>query len=199
LAEIAQNQKEQVEAVKAGLRTGASARREALSARYRADAARAAAAHLFDEAPFARGDTIACYWPIRDEIDCKPVLTKLMDDMWRVCLPVVGEAETGLTFRLWEPGQPLYPAGFGTLEPAGSAPLATPDVVLMPLLGFDSTGTRLGYGGGYYDRTLESLDRRPRLVGYAFSAQEISEIPREPHDVPLDILITEIGVTRFNS
>jgi 5-formyltetrahydrofolate cyclo-ligase len=199
LAEQAAQKKNRVEELKGSLRTSAMAGRGSLSAGYRAEAARAAADHLFAEAPFSRGQTIACYWPIRDEMDCKPVLTKLMDDSWRVCLPVVGAAGSPLTFRLWEAGQPLYPAGFGTLEPADTAPLATPDVVLMPLLGFDRTGTRLGYGGGYYDRTLEQLKRRPKIVGYAFSAQEISDIPREPHDVPLDILVTENGVIRFSA
>jgi len=69
----------------------------------------------------------------------------------------------------------------------------------MPLLGFDKRGTRLGYGGGYYDRTLERLGKRPRLVGIAFAAQEIEDIPREAHDVPLDVIVTEQGARTFET
>jgi 5-formyltetrahydrofolate cyclo-ligase len=99
--------------------------------------------------------------------------------------------------RLWEQGAPLYPSGFGTLAPSEIAPRAEPDVVVMPLLGFDRRGTRLGYGGGYYDRTLAQMKKQPRLIGYAFAAQELPEIPREPHDRPLDAMVTEIGIRHF--
>jgi len=99
--------------------------------------------------------------------------------------------------RLWEQGTPLYEAGFGTLAPSELAPQVEPDVILMPLLGFDARGTRRGYGGGYYDRTLEKLSKRPRLVGVAFAAQELDHIPREAHDVPLDVIVTEQGARTF--
>jgi 5-formyltetrahydrofolate cyclo-ligase len=100
--------------------------------------------------------------------------------------------------RLWEESAPLYPSGFGTLAPDELAPKVDPDVVLVPLLGFDKHGTRLGYGGGYYDRTLASLGKKPKLVGLAFAAQEIDDIPRDGHDVPLDAVVTEIGVRHFD-
>jgi 5-formyltetrahydrofolate cyclo-ligase len=77
--------------------------------------------------------------------------------------------------------------------------VAVPDVILVPLLGFDSSGTRLGYGGGYYDRTLAALGRRPRLIGLAYAAQALPvEIPRAPHDIPLDMVVTEEGAIRFD-
>jgi 5-formyltetrahydrofolate cyclo-ligase len=98
---------------------------------------------------------------------------------------------------MWEAGAPLYDAGFGTLAPAESAPVAVPELIIIPLLGFDKTGTRLGYGRGYYDRTLAAMDKKPTLVGYAFAAQELDEIPRAAHDVPLDYLVTEAGVRLF--
>ena len=120
-----------------------------------------------------------------------------MDAGQPVCLPVVLGDEQPLELRLWEQGAPLYEAGFGTLAPADSAPRVEPDVILMPLLGFDRHGTRLGYGGGYYDRTLAPLSKRPRLVGFAFAAQELDLIPREAHDVPLDAIVTEAGVRHF--
>ena len=98
---------------------------------------------------------------------------------------------------LWEQGAPLYEAGFGTLAPAETAPRAEPDVIIMPLLGFDRHGTRLGYGGGYYDRTLAALTKRPRLIGFAFAPQELDAIPREAHDVPLDAIVTEARCSPF--
>ncbi len=100
---------------------------------------------------------------------------------------------------MWEQGASLYEAGFGTLAPSELAPREEPDIIIMPLLGFDSRGTRLGYGGGYYDRTLAGLGKKPLLVGLAFAAQELDEIPREPHDVPLDVIVTEAGVRHFGT
>jgi 5-formyltetrahydrofolate cyclo-ligase len=120
-----------------------------------------------------------------------------MDSFQPVCLPVVLGDDMPLELRLWEQGTPLYEAGFGTLAPSELAPQVEPDVILMPLLGFDARGTRLGYGGGYYDRTLEKLSKRPRLVGVAFAVQELDHIPREAHDVPLDVIVTEQGARTF--
>jgi 5-formyltetrahydrofolate cyclo-ligase len=112
---------------------------------------------------------------------------------------VVAGDEAPLELRVWEADAPLYEAGFGTLAPSDLAPRAVPDLVLMPLLGFDSAGTRLGYGGGYYDRTLAILPKKPMLVGLAFAAQELDQIPRALHDVPLDAIITENGVRFFEA
>jgi 5-formyltetrahydrofolate cyclo-ligase len=140
---------------------------------------------------------VAGYWRIKDEMDVQPILVRLMDTFQPVCLPVVLGDEEPLELRLWEQGAPLYEAGFGTLAPSELAPKVEPDVVLMPLLGFDKRGTRLGYGGGYYDRTLERLSKRPRLIGIAYAAQEIEDIPREAHDIPLDTVITEKGARHF--
>jgi 5-formyltetrahydrofolate cyclo-ligase len=111
---------------------------------------------------------------------------------------VTGAAEP-LQFRIWGADAPLYEAGFGTLAPSDLAPRAEPDLILMPLLGYDRTGTRLGYGGGYYDRTLAAMTKRPMLVGLAFSAQALDHIPREAHDIPLDAVVTESGVEFFEA
>src|SRR3569833_927682 len=128
---------------------------------------------------------------------CQPILVRLMDSFLSVCLPVVLGDGLALQLRLWEQGTPLYEAGFGTLAPSELAPQVEPDVIIMPLLGFDSRGTRLGYGGGYYDRTLEKLTKKPRLVGLAFAARELDPIQHEAHDVPLDVIVTEQGARRF--
>jgi len=190
---------EAIEAAKAALRVAAHARRAALSPDDRAAAATTAAAHFFDRIAFRGEDVIAGYWRIRDELDCQPILIRLMDSGQKVVLPVVAGPEAPLDLRVWEADQPLYEAGFGTLAPSDLAPRAAPDLVLMPLLGFDARGTRLGYGGGYYDRTLAGLGKKPLLVGLAFAAQELPDIPREAHDMPLDAVVTEAGVRFFGT
>lgn len=188
-----------IEAEKALLRKTARTRREALSPQFRSEASDAISFHFFDKVAFSPEDAIAGYWRIRDEVDCQPILIRLMDGGQTVVLPVVSGAGEPLDFRVWGSDAPLYEAGFGTLAPSDLAPRATPDLILMPLLGFDRAGTRLGYGGGYYDRTLAALGKRPMLVGLAFSAQGFDHIPREPHDIPLDAVVTEDGVEFFEA
>jgi 5-formyltetrahydrofolate cyclo-ligase len=177
-----------IEAEKALLRRTARSRREALSPEFRAEASKSISFQFFDKVAFGPEDAIAGYWRIRDEVDCQPILVRLMDSAQTVILPVVTGAAA-----------PLYEAGFGTLAPSDLAPRAEPDLILMPLLGYDRTGTRLGYGGGYYDRTLAAMTKRPMLVGLAFSAQALDHIPREAHDIPLDAVVTESGVEFFEA
>lgn len=188
---------ETIEAAKVALRAKAHAQRAALSQGFRAEAAKAASDHFFKGIELAPAETVACYWRIRDEMDCQPIMVRLLDSFQPVCLPVVLGDELPLELRLWEPGAALYPAGFGTLAPADLAPVVEPDLIIMPLLGFDKHGTRLGYGGGYYDRTLAAMSKTARLIGLAYAGQEVPEIPREAHDVPLDAIVTEAGVRQF--
>ena len=190
---------EMIEEAKAALRIRARAARASLDHGERADAAVAAARHFFDGIALQASDVVAAYWRIRDELDCQPILVKLMDSNQKVVLPVVVGPEDPLDLRVWEQGASLYESGFGTLAPSELAPKAEPDIVIMPLLGFDKTGTRLGYGGGYYDRTLASMKKKPKLIGLAFAAQELDRIPREAHDVPLDAIVTEAGVRHFGT
>ena len=164
-----------VEAAKAALRAEAHRRRAGMHLATRAEAAKAATEHFFS------GVTLAL----------------LMDAGQPVCLPVVKGETQPLDMRLWREGDPLYPSGFGTMAPEVTAPSVVPDLILIPLLGFDSRGTRLGYGGGYYDRTLAASSTRPRLIGFAFAVQQLDLIPHGPHDVPLDAVITEQGITQF--
>ncbi|MEO6394958.1 MAG: 5-formyltetrahydrofolate cyclo-ligase [Devosia sp.] len=188
-----------IEDEKAALRIKAQAARAAILNSTRAGAAKAAADHFFSGIVLAPGEIVSGYWRIKDEMDCQPILIRLMDTLQPVCLPVVIGDDEPLELRLWEQGASLYEAGFGTLAPAELAPQVEPDLIVMPLLGFDARGTRLGYGGGYYDRTLARLSKKPRLVGLAFAAQEIAEIPRDAHDIPLDAIVTEKGVRHFPS
>lgn len=186
-----------IEDAKAALRRQAHAGRAALSAEERADASAVVAAYFFDQIAYEPEQVIAGYWPIRDELDCQRILVRLLDGGQTVVLPVVAGDDAPLDLRVWEADAPLYEAGFGTLAPSDLAPRARPSLMLVPLLGFDKSGTRLGYGGGYYDRTLATLKARPMLIGLAFAAQELDHIPRESHDVPLDAVITENGVRFF--
>lgn len=186
-----------IEDTKAALRVQAHAQRATLSQSARSEAATAAANAFFEKCPLSPTEIVAAYWPIRDEIDCRPVLSQLMDRFQPVCLPVVMGDGMPLDLRLWENGTPLYPSGFGTLAPEESAPRVVPDVVLMPLLGFDRFGTRLGYGGGYYDRTIAAFEKPARLIGFAFAVQELDRVPRETHDIPLDAIVTEKGYRTF--
>ena len=186
-----------IEDAKANLRAMARTRRAAIRDGERHEAAGAGAEHFFAGVQLSPADVVAGYWPIRDEFDCRPVLTRLMDSGQPVCLPIVAGEGLPLEMRLWEQGAPLLPSGFGTLAPPETAPLADPDIIIMPLLGFDKHGTRLGYGGGYYDRTIAGLKKRPRLIGLAFASQELEHIPRDTHDVPLEAVVTEAGFRHF--
>ncbi len=186
-----------IEEAKAALRLRAHAARAAILHSNRPASAKAVADNFFKYVQLKPADIVAGYWRIKDEMDCQPILVRLMDSFQPVCLPVVLGDGLPLELRLWEQGTPLYEAGFGTLAPSELAPQVEPDVIIMPLLGFDGRGTRLGYGGGYYDRTLERLHKRPRLVGIAFAAQELDHIPHERHDFPLDVIVTEQGARSF--
>lgn len=187
------------EQVKSRLRQQARDRRAGMSAAGRDAAAQQAAAHFRQHVQPGEKHVVALYWPIRDELDTRPLLLALMDAGLTVCLPVVRGDDHPLVFRIWQDGAPLYPSGLGTLAPDENAPEVGPDIIVLPLLGFDRSGTRLGYGGGYYDRTLAALANRPLRVGYGFSAQEFDHIPRDGHDAPLDMVVTETGVRRFDN
>ncbi len=136
---------------------------------------------------------IAGYHPVRSEFDCMPLLTRAADDGWELALPViVGPAP--LQFRQWQIGAPVEIGAFGIPQPAG-APIAVPDVLLVPLLAFDRRCYRLGYGGGHYDRTLAALRSRAAIltVGLAFDTQEVAEVPVCPYDERLDWIVTPSG------
>ena len=186
-----------IEDVKHALRREARRRRVGMHESHRAEASRAACHHFLSGFPLDPDATVAGYWPIRDELDIRPIMAQLMDAGQPFCLPVVQGDDLPLELRQWKEGEALYPAGFGTLAPESGATVLVPDVVLMPLLGFDGSGTRLGYGGGYYDRTLAGLARRPRLVGFAYEVQQFDHLPRLAHDIPLDAVVTETGIRFF--
>lgn len=187
---------EEIAERKASLRKAALVRRDGILAAFRSDAAVLAANLFLDRFPLTPDQIVSAYWPIGSELDTRPLLVRLMDGGQGVALPETA-GDGPLIMRLWEKDTPLYPSGFGTLAPIETAPAVEPQVVLLPLLGFDAHGNRLGYGKGHYDRTIVRMSRRPTLIGYAFAAQEIDEIPHGAHDVPLDGVVTEAGLTFF--
>ena len=130
--------------------------------------------------------TLAGYWPLEGEADPRPAM---LAHPGPLCLPEVTARATPLRFRLWRPGEALREGAFRVMVPAQGA-VAVPDVLIVPLLAFDRRGYRLGYGGGFYDRTLAAL-HRPRAIGLAFAAQEVEEVPAGPTDLPLDLIVTE--------
>jgi|TARA_B110000114_G_scaffold23661_1_gene23019 5-formyltetrahydrofolate cyclo-ligase len=142
---------------------------------------------------------VAVYWPLGDELDPMPLLNTLHALGHQMVLPVMLGAGKPLIFRTWRPNDELQDAGFGTCEPKPDQPILEPDVILAPLLAFDDNGFRLGYGGGFYDRTIEKLrQNKPVLVcGIAYAAQAMQHIIKGPYDQPLDAIVTELGVTSF--
>jgi 5-formyltetrahydrofolate cyclo-ligase len=141
---------------------------------------------------------VSGYWPMGDEFDIRPLLTRLCDSGHVCALPaVVGRGEA-LAFRRWRPGDHLVEAGFGTHEPAAEAADVVPDIVLTPLLACDDMGRRLGYGGGFYDRTLRALrSAAPTVaVGVCYEAQRFDIVPSGDGDELLDWIVTEERAAR---
>ncbi len=175
-----------------------AARKAALMARASAHAAGQgkAAAHLAETLRPHAGKVLAGYLAMRDEIDPMPAL---LAHHGPVGLPVMEGKGMPLRFRAWHPGAELADGGFGTRIPAAGAWL-DPDILIVPMVAFDCRGYRLGYGGGFYDRTLAELRaRKPILaIGFAFDAQELAQVPTEPTDQRLDLLVTESGLRSFS-
>jgi 5-formyltetrahydrofolate cyclo-ligase len=179
---------------KQALRRDASGRRAAVHAA-RADSAGAALAERFCPALQDRlaGAVVSLFLPMRDEIDVGALFAALADHGARTALPVMDGADAPLVFRAWSPGDPLVDAAFGVREPAADAPAVSPNIVGVPLLAFDRAGNRLGYGGGYYDRTLKVLRAAHDIiaVGICYDEQEMPDIPTHQRDERLDMIITD--------
>lgn len=185
-------------AAKAQARAHAVAVRRLAHADYGRLAAEKLAIHL-ECIPFSVGTVVAGYWPMGDEIDLLPLLEALGGRGCTLALPVVSARGQPLTFRAWSMGEALEPGPHGTRHPVAAAPMAIPRVLLMPLLAFDVAGYRLGYGGGYYDRTLGALRQAKPIVavGLAYAAQEVAAVPTGPFDRRLDYVVTEREVMTF--
>jgi 5-formyltetrahydrofolate cyclo-ligase len=183
---------------KAALRQEAIARRDALSARERQQAAEIIAGREF---PIAiNPDTIASgFMPLKSEINPLPLLRKLAAAGAQLALPVVAGRDKPLIMRAYAVGDELASGQWGIRQPKAEAPEVAPDILIVPLLAFDRAGHRLGYGAGYYDMTITGLRARKPIVaiGIAYAAQEIEEVPITPRDARLDLVLTEREVIDF--
>lgn len=154
----------------------------------------AACAHLLNWLSVrAPGAVLAGYIPIRGEADPRPALAAHRGP---TCLPVIVAQDQPLRFHLWRTGQPLEPGAFGTMQPSTATESVQPQIVVVPMAAFDRRGARIGYGGGFYDRTLEKLRAAGPVLalGFGFAAQQVASVPRAGHDQLLDLLVTEDGI-----
>ncbi len=192
----------ETQALKANLRREAGARRKQAHAAH-PQAGLALMQHFKQSVHVPAGAAVSGFWPMGEEIDVRPLLAQLHASGHPIGLPVVVKKGQPLIFRRWHPGTTMVSGGFGTEVPPPSAPEVEPQVLIVPLLAFDAEGYRLGYGGGFYDRTLDKLRTGsaadPLAVGVAFSAQHVARVPRDDFDQPLDWIVTEKAAHHFAS
>jgi 5-formyltetrahydrofolate cyclo-ligase len=165
------------------------------------NAAKEAARNFLNVFKPAAKDIVGAYWPYKSEINTRPLLIQLHNQAIVCALPVVLQDDQRLTFHAWKPGDTLSPGAYGISEPSRESLALAPSILVVPLLAFDDRGYRLGYGAGYYDKTLRQLRSAGRVtaVGFAFSGQRVDEIPRQPHDERLDWIVTDERVLKAQS
>jgi 5-formyltetrahydrofolate cyclo-ligase len=180
---------------KAEIRQLVLAKRDAIPAMRRIEFSLDACKHGADHIRVEPGTIVSGFFPIRSEIDPRALLDTLRQRGARLCLPVVLDRTT-IVFRELKRGAELVKTGFGTRGPGPEAPELDPQVLIMPLSAFDGRGGRIGYGAGHYDRAIARLNAKgmsPWLIGFAFSCQQVDNVPTESHDQPLEAVITENG------
>jgi len=182
-----------IDEAKRTLRKAAAASRDSAAARDDGQAGRRLAEFLLRPGLIAKGAVVSGFWPIGSEIDVMAGLRALAARGHPVALPVVMGMKRPLLFRLWRDGDGMSEGRYGIREPLERAAAVDPDVLLVPLLAFDRAGFRLGYGGGFYDRSLAGLRERARpvAIGVAWAAQEVATVPHDRLDQPLDWIITD--------
>jgi 5-formyltetrahydrofolate cyclo-ligase len=181
-----------IETAKTEFRASAQARRDALPAEERKRAAETIAGRPFPVA-IAPGVIVSGFMPLKSEINPLPLMQKLAEAGARLALPVIAGRGKPLIMRAWQFGAPLDRGQWGIREPKADAPEVEPDVLLVPLLAFDRSGFRIGYGAGYYDMTIRHFRglKAVTAVGITFAAQEISKVPTTERDERLDLVLTE--------
>lgn len=147
------------------------------------------------------GSVVAGYWAVRGELNITPAMNLLAGNGHSLCLPVIETEDMPLFFRRWRPTDPVEVGRYGIPVPPAGAPVFKPDVMLVPLVGFDRNGHRLGYGAGYYDRTIEALraEKDMRVIGVAYDIQEVDALEADPWDERLDMVVTERRVLHIAS
>ncbi len=184
-----------IDDLKKDLRRRSKATRLEAFERHGAVASRDIAAHGIAFAGRPAPAIVSGFLAIGDEIDPTPLMTRLLEEGYRLCLPVMEGKGKPLVFRSWAPGEPLGETMWGIREPLPEAEVLDPDIVLGPLLAFDIAGYRLGYGGGFYDRTLARLRALKPIVsiGIAFDEQRVDAVPHVDYDERLDWILTPSG------
>jgi 5-formyltetrahydrofolate cyclo-ligase len=187
--------------------TKAQLRREALAQRGRIEpAARAAFSRRLAEEGLRLARlwiprTVSVFHPLSDEPDTAPLLTALAEEGFATALPVVVGRGSPLAFRLWRPGEPTRAGAMAIREPLEGAPAVDPDLLFVPLACFDRRGARIGYGAGFYDRSLAWLRaiKSIHAIGVAYGVCEVAAVPYEAHDQSLDAVVTEQETILFNA
>ena len=185
---------------KATIRNSVLSARDALSTEQRIEKSLQATQSSFEKIIFEPGTIISAFFPIRSEIDPRPLMDALRKSGAVLCLPIVVDTTT-IIFRELVRDAQLVDTGFGTRGPAPNAKILDPQILLMPLAAFDSNGGRIGYGAGHYDRAIAKLIAKgntPRLIGMAFDCQYHEFVPQESHDIAMDAIVTESGYRDLN-
>ncbi|MDX8531601.1 5-formyltetrahydrofolate cyclo-ligase [Mesorhizobium sp. VK25A] len=185
--------------LKKQLRKEALARRDALDEFWRVEIALEMAETAKEKIDFEPGRVVSGFWPMRSEVDVRPLMFALREKGARLCLPAILD-KTTIVFRELVRGAPMVEMGFGTVGPHEEAEVLDPTLMLVPLAAFDARGHRIGYGAGYYDRAIARLADKgiePRLIGIAFDCQEVPLVPNEDHDIIISEILTESGLRRF--
>jgi 5-formyltetrahydrofolate cyclo-ligase len=183
---------EDIPKLKAQIRREAIARREAMPGSERAAAAEAIAARGLPVA-LQPGQVVSGFSPIKSEISPVPLMRRCADAGAQLALPVIAGRGRPLMMRAWRFGERLIPGVWGIREPGSESPEVDPDILIVPLVAFDRTGNRIGFGAGYYDMTITKLRgiKPVTAIGIAFAAQEIAAVPTTPRDARLDLVLTE--------
>ncbi len=182
----------ELRAFRNALRSRLIAAREALPADIHAQLSRKLERHLGELLDALNPAMLAFCWPFRGEFDARALVSGRLPDGLRACLPVVMDNDSPLEFREWTPQSEMIEDRYGIHIPAQGEALL-PDTILMPLNGFDEAGYRLGYGGGYFDRSLATIAPRPRAIGVGFELARIDSIRPQAHDLSMDFIVTEAG------
>ncbi len=181
------------------LRSAMLAWRSGLGEAERRAAADGLLATLRRERPITTPAVVSGFWPIKEEIDIRPLMIEFANQGCQLALPVVQGKGKPLLFRAWRPGDPLEAGVFGTLQPSAKREVVEPDALIVPMLACDEEGWRLGYGGGFYDRTLAGLRAKKAVtaVGVGFNDQLVPEVPHGASDERLDWLLTDKRACAF--
>ena len=170
--------------------------REALSADEHARRSALGLDHLAGQLSAREPSLLGFYWPIHAEVDCRPLIAKLLAQGWPACLPHITDRHQAMGFREWMPTTKMADGEYG-IPTVDTGPFVEPDVLLIPVNVFDAKGFRLGYGGGYYDRTLAAMKARPYVMGVSFELARVDSIQPHLQDIAMNAVVTESGVTVF--